>query len=81
MRSESSEYVRKTTCASVNGWRIKTALESNFEEHAQDIGGRNWMNPEMHTTLLDMNSLNLMETILKALRGQCKEDDQVDTAG
>ena len=39
------------------------------------------MNLEMHTTLLDMNSLNLMETILKALRGQCKEDDQVDTAG
>ena len=35
----------------------------------------------MHTTLLNMNDLKLMETILKALRGQFKEDDQMDTAG
>ena len=27
-----------------------------------------------------MNNLKLMETILKALRGQFKEDDQMDTA-
>ena len=38
------------------------------------------MNPEMHTTLLNMNYLKLRETILKALRGQSKEDDQMDTA-
>ena len=28
-----------------------------------------------------MNNLKVMETILKALRGQFKEDDQKDTAG
>ena len=38
------------------------------------------MNPEMHTTLLNMNNLKVMETILKALRGQFKEEDQMDTA-
>ena len=36
MRSESSEYVWKTTGAFINSWRIKIALESYFEEHAQD---------------------------------------------
>ena len=30
------------------------------------------MNLEMHTTLLNMNNLKLMETILKALRVQLK---------
>ena len=33
MRSESSEYVRKTTGFFTNRWRIKTALKSYFEEH------------------------------------------------
>ena len=35
----------------------------------------------MHTTLLSMYNPNLMETILKALRGQFEQDDQMDTAG
>ena len=43
--------------------------------------GINWTYLEMHTTLLNMNNLRLMETILKALRGQFKEDGEMDTAG
>ena len=35
MRSESSEYVRNPTGFFTNSWRIKIALESYFEEHAQ----------------------------------------------
>ena len=53
MRSESSEHVRKTTGFFTNSWRIKIALESYFEEHAQEVWERNWMNPEMPTTLLN----------------------------
>ena len=37
MRSESNEYVRKATGFFTNSWRIKIALESYFEEHAQGI--------------------------------------------
>ena len=47
MRSESSEYVRKTTGFLTNRWRIKVALESYFEEHAQEVWDGNWMNPEI----------------------------------
>ena len=61
----------------INNWRIEIALESYFEIHAQEIWERNWMNPERHTTL-NMNNLKWMETILKTLRGQFKEDDQMD---
>ena len=39
------------------------------------------MNPEIHATSLNMNYLKLMETTLKALRGQFQEDDQMDTGG
>ena len=53
MRSESSEYVRKTTGFFTNSWRIMIALESYFEEHAQEVWDRNWMNPEMQTTFLN----------------------------
>ena len=52
-RSESSEYVRKTNGFFTNSCRIKIALESYFEEHAQEVWDRNWMNPEMPTTLLN----------------------------
>ena len=51
MRSESSEYVRKTTSFFANSWRTEIALESYCEEHAQEVWERNWMNPEMQTTL------------------------------
>ena len=47
MRSESSAYVRITTGALKNSPRIKIALESYFEQHAQEVWERNWMNPEM----------------------------------
>ena len=36
MQSESSDYVRKTTGFFTNSWRIKIALESNFEEYTQE---------------------------------------------
>ena len=58
MRSETSEYVRKTT----GPWRV-------WE--------RNWINPEMHTTLLNTYPPKLIATILKALR-QFKENDQLN---
>ena len=45
MRSESSEYVPKTTGFFTNSWRIKIVLESYFEKHAQDVWERNWVNP------------------------------------
>ena len=32
---------------------LKIALESSSEEHAQEVWERNWMNPEMQTTLLN----------------------------
>ena len=36
MRSESSEYMWKTTGALKNRWRVKIALESYFEERARE---------------------------------------------
>ena len=79
MRSESSEYVLKTTGFFTNSWRIKIALESYFEEHAQEVWERNWMNPEMQTTLLNTHSPKLIATILKALREQLKESCRPST--
>ena len=54
------------------------ALESYFEEHAQEVWERNWMNLEMQTTLLNTYLLKLIATILKALREQLKENDQLN---
>ena len=78
IRSESSEFVRKTTGFITISWRIKIALESNFEEHAQDVWERNWMNPELQTTLLNTYPPNLIATIVKALREHLKENDQLN---
>ena len=47
-------------------------------ERAQGVGGRNWMNPEMQTRLLNTYPLKLIATILKALREQLKENDQLN---
>ena len=77
MQSESSEYVRKATGFFTNSWRIKIALESYFEEHAQEVWERNWMNPEMQTTLLNTYPPKLIATMLKALREQLKTNDQL----
>ena len=79
MQSESSEYVQKTTGFFTNSWRIKRALGSHFEGHAQEVWERNWMNPEMQTTLLNMYAPKLIATILKALREQLKESDQLNS--
>ena len=73
---------RVNTCGKQQGalknkWRIKTSLKSYFEKHVQEIWERNWMNPEMQTTLLNTYSPKLIATILKALREQLKESDQL----
>ena len=68
-----------TTGALINNWRIKIDLESYFEEHAQEVWERNWMNPEVQTTLLNTYPPQFIETILKALREQLKENDQLNT--
>ena len=60
-----------------NSWRIKRALDSYFEEHAQEVWERNWMNIELQTTLLNSYPPKLIATILKALRGQLKESYQM----
>ena len=44
MRSELSEYVRKTTGFFTNSWRIKIALESYFEERAQGVWAKIFCN-------------------------------------
>ena len=77
MRSESSEYLCKTTGAFTNSWRIKIALESYFEEHAQKIGKRNLRK----TTLTNTCNPVLMETILEVFREQFIDDDRWKTAG
>ena len=40
------------------------------------FGERNWMHPQMQTTLLNTYLPKLIATILKALREQLKENDQ-----
>ena len=81
MRSESSEEMWKTTGAFINSWRIKITLESYLKKHAHEVWERNRMFPDMHTTLLDIDNLKLMETFLKVLREQFEDDDQMKTAG
>ena len=78
MQSESRECIRKTTGFFTTSWRIKIDLVSYFEEHAQEIGERNWMNPEMQNTLSKTYPPKLIATILKALREQLRENDQLD---
>ena len=60
MRPESSEYVLKTTGFFTNSCKIKIALESYFEERAQEVREKNWMNPDMHTTLVLRENLKMM---------------------
>ena len=57
---------------------MKIALESDFEEHPLEVWERNWMNPEMQTTLLNTSPSKLIATTLKALREQLKENDQLN---
>ena len=77
MLSESIEFIRKTTGFFTNSWRISIVLESHFEEHAQEVWERHWINPEMQTTSLNTSLPKKISTILKALREQLKESDQL----
>ena len=54
------------------------ALESYFEEHAKEGWERNWMNPEMQTTLLITYPPKMIATVLKALREQLKDIDHLN---
>ena len=84
MRSEPSEYMWKTRVIVIH-------LENYFEKYAQEVCERDWMNPDMHTLLVDTKLLNATllnmynpistETILKKLREQSTMDDQMQTAG
>ena len=74
MQPESSAFLRKTTGFFTNSCGIKTALEGYFEEHAQEVWERNWMNLEMQTTSLNTYPPKLTATILKALREQLKKE-------
>ena len=77
MRSESSEYMWKTTGVFFpKKWRIKIALESYFEERAQEICESN-----LRKTTLICAIQYWWRTVLKLLREQFKEDDQRKTAG
>ena len=78
MQSESSGDARKSTGFFANSWRINIALESDFEEHAKEVWEKTWMNPEMKTTLLHTYPPKLIATILKALREQLKENNQLN---
>ena len=53
-------------------------MESYFEGHAQEDWERNWMDPEMQTRLLNTYPPKLIAMILKALREQLKENDQLN---
>ena len=57
---------------------MNIALESYFEEHAQEVWDRNWMNPDMQTALMNTCPPKLIATILKALREPLKENDQLN---
>ena len=59
-----------------NSWRIKIALESYFEDNAKEVWDRNWIHPEMQTTLLNTFLPKLIGTILKAFREKLKEKDR-----
>ena len=77
MQSESSEYVRKTTNFFTNSWRIKIALESYVVEHGKQVREIIWMSLDVQTTLLNTYPPKLIATILKALREQLKENNQL----
>ena len=76
MQSESSEYVRKTTGFFTNSWGIKRALESYVVEQGKQVREIIWMSLD-ENTLLNTYPPKLIATILKALREQLKENNQL----
>ena len=73
-----NHFLREKTCVQMECSEDAIALESYFEEHAEEVWERNWMNPEMQTTLLNTYPPKLIGTILKALRQHLKENDQLN---
>ena len=61
-----------------NSRRISRSLESYFDAHATDVWGSNWGNPEVQTAFLNTYPPTLIATVLKALREQLKENDQLN---
>ena len=57
------------------------AIESFFDEHAKEMWDINWMNLKMHITLLNTYLPKLIATILRALREQLKDNDQLNVVG
>ena len=55
----SEDGVRIKSTRAQNNWLLRKQLENHnrfggyFEEHAKEVWNRNWMNPEMQTTLLN----------------------------
>ena len=54
------------------------SLESCFDARAKEVWERDWMNLEMQTTLLNTYPPKLIATILKAVREQLKENEQLN---
>ena len=79
MRSESTEHFSESNEFLHKQLENQNSLgEIYFEEHAQEVWGRSWMNPEMQTTSLNTYLPKLIATILKARREQLKENDQLN---
>ena len=57
----------------------KLLLESFVEEHAKGVWVRNWMGLEVHATLFHTYPPILIAKILKALREEVKENNQLTT--
>ena len=74
MRSESSECTWNTKAIWIH-------LENYLEECTQEVCERNRMDPDMHTTLWNVNNRKPIEMILMVLRERSEGDDQMNTAG
>ena len=67
MRSELSEYVRKTRCILIH-------LQNYIVQHAQEVRERNWMNLDMHTMLLDTKlQRHVVENVQSNIDGDVSE--------
>ena len=69
---------QRVSSQTVGESEFKIALETSSEASMHREFQRNWMNPEMQTTLLNTYPPKLIATILKALREQLKENDQMN---
>ena len=67
-----NHLLRERTCVQTE------CSEDAIKEHAQEVWERSWMNPVMQTTLLNRYPPKSIATILKALREQLKENDQLN---